>query len=153
MARRFERNLSLVAGRNWNPTWSHMHPLPLGPQPAGGWMDRQTDWLSRSIVSAGPRTDCHAGRAPARPLADRSIVDWKPDCSLLRYLRRASERSHKCQNTCVTGTWKLLDRRNTEWKYCWIADRDNRQADNDWMTLWPIGWLEDSQKMTNDVWQ
>ena len=57
---------NLVAGSKLVPTWSHMHPLPLGPQPAGGWEDRQTDRLGGSIVRAGPRAVCRAGRNPSQ---------------------------------------------------------------------------------------
>jgi len=33
-----------------------MHPLPLGPQPAGGWEDRQTDGQAGRINSeSGPQ--------------------------------------------------------------------------------------------------
>ena len=42
-----KKTSNLVAESKLVPTWSHMHPLPLGPQPAGGWVDRQTGWADQ----------------------------------------------------------------------------------------------------------
>jgi hypothetical protein len=103
----------LVAGRKLVPTWSHMHPLSLGPQPAGGWTDRQNGWADQYWARA-PGQTATLGGAPARPPAPRSIVDWKSVCAGLRCRAVAWGEVHRGPHTGVTGALQLFGTRATE---------------------------------------